>query len=201
VCERARARERERERVCVCVYVCVCIRYMLAKLLFAVERKMYPMMYPMSGEQVEQHMLAGEPGSVGSNAQKEEEGLCKAKAAGKDGEVEGHRDSELSNARTADSKIKGGRGGRSDGERERAREGEGSNVRTADPKVKAELEAIWCNLLRQFGMNVDGAAWAAARGMLKAIFREGPPLSDTEGEALRTWFRVRALGNAPNRGD
>jgi hypothetical protein len=216
--ERARAREREPEKErekgrgggeCECV--CVCIRYMLAKLLFAVERKTYA----VSGEQVEQQMLAEEPDSVGSNArtaererdregreeEEEEEGLCKAKAGGKEGDVKGHRDSVLSNARTADSKIKGGRERRSEGEGERGREGEGSNVRTADPKVKAELEAIWCNLLRQFGMNVDGAAWAAAWGMLKAIFREGPPLSDSEGEALRTWFRIGALGNAPNRGD
>jgi hypothetical protein len=170
---------------------------MLAKLLFAVERKTYP----VSVEHAQEHIIqAEEPGSVGSNAGVREEGLCKAKAGGKEGEGEGHRDSVLSNARTlrtSDSVIKGGREGGS----ERASEGEGSNVRTADPKVKAELAAIWSNLLRQLGMEVEGAAWAAAWGMLKAIFREGPPLTDTEGEALRTWFRLRALGNAPNRGD
>ena len=183
------------------MYVCV-YRYMLAKLLFAVERKTYR----VSGEHAQLQMQPEEPDSVGRRARTdegegEEEVLCKAKAEGKEGEVEEHRDSVFSNARTADSKIKGGREGRREGERERGSEGEGSKVRTADPKVKAELETIWCNLLRQFGMKVDSAAWAAAWGMLKAIFREGPPPSDTEGEALRTWFRACALGNAPNRGD
>ena len=76
------------------------------------------------------------------------------------------------------------------------------STRTTDPEVKAELEAIWCRLLQQFGMDVNGAAWAAAWAMMKAMCREGPPLSDTEGEVLRHWFRNRAvgaLGSSPNR--
>ena len=76
------------------------------------------------------------------------------------------------------------------------------STRTTDPEVKAELEAIWCRLLQQFGMDVNGAAWAAAWAMMKAMCREGPPLSDTEGEVLRHWFRNRAvgaMGSSPNR--
>ena len=93
---------------------------MLAKLLFAVERKTYP----VSVEHAQEHIIqAEEPGSVGSNAGVREEGLCKAKAGGKEGEGEGHRDSVLSNARTlrtSDSVIKGGREGASERARERA---------------------------------------------------------------------------------
>ena len=66
-----------------------------------------------------------------------------------------------------------------------------------DPHVKAcapyELEDLWDTLLTAFGMEEEGLAWKAAQGMLSAVFRRRQPLEQAEGEALRAWFRARAL--------
>jgi hypothetical protein len=42
-------------------------------------------------------------------------------------------------------------------------------------------------------MEEEGLAWQAAHGMLSAVFRHRQPLDQAEGEALRAWFRSRAL--------
>jgi hypothetical protein len=66
-----------------------------------------------------------------------------------------------------------------------------------DQHVKAcapyELEGLWDTLLTAFGMQEEGPARKAAQGMLEAVFRHRQPLDQAEGEALRAWFRSRAL--------